>query len=300
MNVYLYQNNTEKVLKNIYIWEYVKPDYLCFTANTAGSTIKLNKEWNPTAVTLETSTDWESWSTYTFWNTITLSNIWDKIYFRNTSETDTWFSTGAGDYYQFVMTWSINWSWDINFLLNKNSTTTVSSYCYFRLFDYCTSLKTSPSLPATTLAYYCYWYMFEGSGITKTPALPATTLAEWCYYRMFTGCTSLTECTSIPATVVADSCCWAMFTGCTNLTTIPALPATTLVNGCYSDMFYWCSKIKISATQTWAYQTAYRIPTTWTWSSASYALYNMFYNTGWTYKSDPSINTTYYTSNTVV
>ena len=46
------------------------PDYLCFTANTAGSTVQLWKNWSPTPVTLETSTDWENWSTYTFsWDT---------------------------------------------------------------------------------------------------------------------------------------------------------------------------------------------------------------------------------------
>ena len=60
------------------------------------------------------------------------------------------------------------------------------------------------------------------------------------------------------------------------------------------------SKIKISSTQTRAYQTPYRIPTTWTGTDASNALYRVFYQTWWTYTSDPSINTTYYTSNTVV
>jgi hypothetical protein len=50
----------------IYMWrEYIMPDYLCFTANTAGSTVALNKTGSPTAVTLETSTDGANWSSYT-------------------------------------------------------------------------------------------------------------------------------------------------------------------------------------------------------------------------------------------
>jgi hypothetical protein len=80
-----------------------KIEYLCFTANTAGSTVKLIKNGNPTAVTLETSTDGSNWSTYTFGSTITLSNIGDKVYWRNTSETTTGFSINVSNYYYFEM-----------------------------------------------------------------------------------------------------------------------------------------------------------------------------------------------------
>ena len=225
------------------------PDYLCFTANTAWSTIALNKSWTPTSVTLETSTNWTNWTTYTFWTTITLSNVWDKVYWRNTSETDTWFSIASNKLYQFSMTWSINWSGDINFLLNKNSTTTLSSNCYNYLFNSCYPLRTCPKLTATTLAESCYENMF---------------------YR------------------------------CSNLTTLPKLPATTLANNCYAYMFGNCSGIKISKTKTWSYQTAYRIPTTWTWTAWTWSLSYMFASTWWTFTWTPSINTTYYTSNTLV
>ena len=57
------------------MWREKEPDYLCFTANTAGSKVTLNKTGSPTAVTLETSTDGINWSTYTIGSTITLSNI---------------------------------------------------------------------------------------------------------------------------------------------------------------------------------------------------------------------------------
>ena len=91
-----------------------------------------------------------------------------------------------------------------------------------------------------------------------------------------------------------------MFYGCTSLTTIPALPATTLTESCYDSMFYGCSSIKLSSTKTGNYQTAYRIPRSGTGTTADYALSKMFTNTGGTFTGAPSINTTYYTSNTVV
>lgn len=265
-------------VKNIFIGEWEKPDYLCFTANTAGSTIKLGKAGSPTTVTLETSTDRDNWSTYTFWDVITLTNIWDSVYWRNTSETTTWFSlSSAMDYYHFVMTWSIAWSWDINFLINKHSTKTlVSHHCYVDLFNSCSQLTTPPELPATTLTSSCYLNMFNScSNLTKAPKLPATTLASSCYNNMFIACTKLEE--------------------------LPELPALTLPTYCYYQMFYWCSKIKISSSQSSTYATEYRIPKEWTWTQAdSTSVYYMFYNTWGSYATSPSINTTYYTSNTVV
>ena len=184
-------------ISKVFVWDkQVRPatpvelPYLCFTANTAWSTVQLTKTWSPTVVTLETSTDWNTWTTYTFWDTITLSNIGDKVYWRNTSGTDTWFSTGSSNLYQFVMSGSVAWSGDVNYLLNKNSTTTLSSdHCYRNLFYGCAALTSAPSLPATTLANYCYYNMFYWcKSLTTIPSLPATTLTSNCYYQMFYWC----------------------------------------------------------------------------------------------------------------
>ena len=65
-------------------------------------------------------------------------------------------------------------------------------------------------------------------------------------------------------------------------------------------MFRGCSKIKLSKTQTGEYQTEYRIPTSGTGVTAGIALNSMFTATGGTFKSSAAINTTYYTSNTVI
>lgn len=232
----------------IYMMREYIPWKLCFTANSANSTIQLTKTWSPITVNLETSTDGNNWTSYTMWTTITLSSAWSKVYFRNTG-TGTYFSYNGSNYYRFVMTWSIAASWNITYLCNKNWTDTVGDYCFYTLFYNCSSLTTPPELPATTLWIDCYENMF---------------------------------------------------TWCSNLVALPYLPALTLSNYCYSQMFYNCTNIKLSTTQTWEYQTPYRIPWEWTWTTWSRSLFNMFYGTWWTFTWNPTINTTYYTSNTVI
>lgn len=323
---------------------------LCFTAVT-NCTVKLTKNWTPTSVTLQYSTDESNWRTYTIGSDIAL-NAWWKIYFRNTSETDTWFSTNNSNYYKFVISWSVSASGDVTSLLNKNWTDTLSSSCLARLFEYNTWLTTPPELPSTNLASNCYGYMFRSctwlttapelpatnlesscyysmfssswlitppklpatilksscyenmfswcSSLTTCPSLPATTLASSCYVTMFRECTSLTACPSLPATTTYLMCYYFMFYWCTNLTTLPKLPTTSLEQMCYEWMFNWCTKIKLSTSQTGSYQTAYRIPPTWTGSTGYNSLNDMFTNTWWTFTWTPSINTTYYTSNTLV
>lgn len=164
---------------------------LCFTAVEANSTVQLNKNWSPAAVELEISTDWITWTDYTIGSAITLANVWDKVYIRNKSETDTWFTiVPQVDYYQFVMTWKIWASWNVTSLLNKNWTTTLSEYCYETLFSDCTSLTTAPELPSTILADKCYRYMFKNcTSLATLPELPAITLADSCYLGMFQWCT---------------------------------------------------------------------------------------------------------------
>lgn len=174
--------------------------------------------------------------------------------------------------------------------------TTLAVGCYQNMFYGCTSLTVAPELPATTLANFCYQSMFQGcTSLTTAPELPATTLKYGCYYSMFQGCTSLTSAPELPATTLGESCYEAMFQGCTSLTTAPELPATTLADHCYSNMFQGCAGLKISATQTGEYTTAWRIPSTGEIAAeATDWNKNMLTNTGGTFTANPSINTTYY------
>lgn len=99
---------------------------------------------------------------------------------------------------------------------------------------------------------------------------------------------------------MADYCYSYMFRGCTSLTTAPSLPATTLANYCYSYMFNGCTSIKIAISKSLEYDKEYRIPKSGNGVTAPVALNNMFTQTGGTFTGTPSINTTYYTSNTIV
>lgn len=184
--------------------------------------------------------------------------------------------------------------------------TNLATYCYERMFANCSSLTTLPTtlLPATNLATYCYSYMFLScTALTALPAglLPATTLQNYCYESMFRSCTGLTTLPNglLPATTLATYCYRYMFYGCNKLVDLPSLAATTLKNNCYQYMFGQCTVIKLSTTQVDDYQTPYRIPSSGTGTTASNALANMFTGTGGTFTGAPTINTTYYTSNTV-
>ena len=122
--------------------------------------------------------------------------------------------------------------------------TTLAYNCYSYMFSNCTSLTKAPELPAITLAERCYAYMFNGcTSITTAPDLSATTLVAQCYDNMFRGCTNLVNAPELSATTLADSCYNNMFRGCTSLTTAPELPITTLASGCYNYMFSGCTSL---------------------------------------------------------
>ena len=188
------------------------------------------------------------------------------------------------------MTGKISASENIQYLLDKTGELlSVSDYCYFSMFDGCTSLTTAPELPATTLAYACYAGMFMNcTSLTTAPALPATTLANYCYLSMFYGCSSLTTAPSLPATTLANSCYYAMFYGCSSLTTAPSLPATTLDVDCYNSMFRGCTNLKVN--QNGSGTKIFTCPST---SGVTTPVDSMFYGTGGSFTGDPTAGNTY-------
>ena len=125
-------------------------------------------------------------------------------------------------------------------------------------------------------------------------------LTDSCYEYMFYGCILLVLAPELPATTLASYCCHKMLYKCTSLTTAHALSVITLVDDCYWNMFNGRTNIKLSTTQTEDYQTPYRIHTSETGITADNALLDMFTNTSGAFTDTPEINTTYYTSNTVV
>lgn len=82
--------------------------------------------------------------------------------------------------------------------------------------------------------------------------------------------------------------------------TVAAGQHPALANSCYYSMFNGCTSIKLAISKSREYDKEYRIPKSGNGLTASSALNNMFTRTGGTFTGTPSINTTYYTSNTIV
>ena len=278
-------------------WRPEKPpeeytDCITFTGESSDFTLSIGgngaKEWDGT---VEYSTDHNTWAV---WDGTAVSSVDKKLYLRGSGNTKFYTSKGA----QLSLSARAACSGNIQTLLEYSNppTSILKNSCYQSMFKGCTNLITAPELPATTLASQCYSNMFfRCTSLTQAPELPATTLANHCYVYMFYGCTSLTQAPELPATTLELSCYQSMFNDCTNLTQAPKLPATTLAIQCYATMFKGCTSLKISATQSSEYPTAWRIPSSGTISSMA-AGWNpdMLTNTGGTFTGNPDINTTYY------
>ncbi len=253
----------------------VKP-YLEFKSSTP---MTITPNYTNTGITLQYSLDTITWTNIAAKGVTPSSSV---IYFRGraTGTKSLFTSIIASNAWIFTGASNLEVNGDITMLLqdvlgNIVSDTPLGLNAFGNMFLKCTSLVKAPSLPSTTLTSYCYSGMFQNcTSLITAPTLPSTTLGIGCYNNMFRGCTSLT--------------------------TLPALPATTLASNCYYNMFYGCTKIKLSATKTGGYVNEYRVPTVGTGVTADIALTNMFTNTGGTFKSTPTINTTYYTENQVI
>ena len=136
---------------------------------------------------------------------------------------------------------------DIRTLLDWDNYTTVNTEnaMFINLFENCSVLTSAPELPATSLAYNCYYCMFFGcTNLKSAPKLPAPTLTTCCYFAMFAMCTNLKTAPELPAETLAYQCYDSMFSGCTNLKTAPKLPAKNSRRECYASMFSGCTNLK--------------------------------------------------------
>ena len=216
---------------------------LCFTAESANSSVQLTAVGSAPTVTLIKSFDGVNWGDYAVGEVIDLPSIGKSVYLAAGEGGNETFGSSSSNYHQFVINGLVAASGDITSLRNFDlAQTTLVQYCYYRMFYGCTGLTSAPELPATTLALSCYYKMFgDCTGLTSAPELPATMLADYCYSEMFRGCTGLTSAPELPATTLVQYCYYRMFYGCTGLTSAPELPATTLAQYCYNRMFYGCT-----------------------------------------------------------
>ena len=185
--------NVEQWIKNNYG---SKCDALCFTAKYNNQTIQLTKVGNPDSINLQTSFDGRSWTHYNVEDIITVPNAGGKVYFKAVGSNHR-MAISPNDYHKFITTSEFEASGNVNSLLEEDEKTARTmglaneDFCYAYLFSG-TLLTTVPELPATTLAYGCYAFMFHNcSYLTTAPELPATTLTDNCYYSMFSGCGNL-------------------------------------------------------------------------------------------------------------
>ena len=163
------------------------------------------KNWDGT---LEYSTNTQNWSE---WDGAEIGSSDDgKLYLRGAGNTKLVDSSESG----FTLTDNkrIQCIGNIENLLDYVTVSAgnhpvMAAYCYYSMFQGCTSLTTAPQLPATALTKYCYYCMFQNCTSLTTPPsqLPATTLASYCYLNMFEGCTSLTGTIHCPASTSSDS-----------------------------------------------------------------------------------------------
>lgn len=130
--------------------EPVGPDYLCFKAEQAGSTLKIVKIGSPQDVSLEYSTDKTVWEPYSIGNLITLSNIGDRVYFRGVNSK---FASNASAFHQFVMTGLISASGNIMTIFDGTgqATSFSASYSMPYMFSRCTSLLSAPDILVNSL-----------------------------------------------------------------------------------------------------------------------------------------------------
>ena len=143
-------------------------------------------------------------------------------------------------------------------------------YVFYGLFNGNTALTDASGLllPAKTLAYGCYQYMFRDcKALTAAPALPAKTLADYCYAGMFDCCKALTAAPVLPATKLATSCYQYMFNGCSNLSSVTCR-ATEGIN-LNNSTYVWLYGVAATGTFTAATGTTWPagadgIPSGWT------------------------------------
>lgn len=223
---------------------YDAANYLCFTS-TGDSTVAMTQNGTPNTSAnkvIQYKLNGGQWQTWDL-SAVTLHDG-DKMYLKSVDEIP--MSESDYIYKKFVMTGSIAASGNVMSLLNFSDT--LPSYTFNSLFEYCTSLTTTPELPATTLAEHCYFGMFyECTSLTTTPALPATTLAQSCYRSMFYGCSSLTQAPELPATTLAIDCYTYMFYGCQKLNNITMLATNISATSCLNS---WVNGVASTGTFT--------------------------------------------------
>ena len=126
---------------------------LCFTAESANSSVQLTAVGSAPAVTLVKSFDGVNWEDYTVGEVIELPSIGDFVYLAAGEGGNETFGSSTSNYHKFVINGLVAASGDITSLRNFDLVqTTLATFCYSSMFQGCTGLTSAPELPATTLS----------------------------------------------------------------------------------------------------------------------------------------------------
>ena len=247
-----------------------------FTLNTAN----LSKNWDGTVYY---SYDHNSWNE---WDGSLLRAVRGKLYIRGINNT------------------RMNGTLTGNYTFELNGTNIMAYGNIENLFDYVKVLN-NQSIP---FYHNAMANLFNGQiALVRAPDFGTSPLVrqpddtsvsgmcEGIYYG-----SGIIDCPKIPTPAVDVKTFRSAFAFCSRLRSLPELLPTAIETNSYEYMFDSCPNIKMSTTRTGIYQNEYRIPAIGTGTAVSGGLSNMFSNTGGSFKSTPSINTTYYTSNTVI
>ena len=189
-----------------------------FVSSTA---MTITPKYTNSGVTLQYSLNGSTWTTIASGASTPSANI---IYFRGqaTGTKSLFTSYASSNAWTFAGATNLECNGKLDRLIQNTlgsdvDVLTIGTYCFASMF-YSSALITAPALPATTLAAWCYFAMFDScTSLTTVPKLPATVMAFNCYFAMFQFCTNLTTVPKLIATTLASQCYYGMFYGCTKL-----------------------------------------------------------------------------------
>lgn len=165
----------------------------------------------------------------------------DKIRFYRI-ETTSWRYSDS-DYVRFVIN-SGNVSGNIASLFGYVSTP--PAYACFNMFSGCGIVDASKlELPWTTLSEWCFGRMFLNcTKLTEPPYLPAETAVNSCYRLMFRQCTALKKISKMGCKHLAFASHYGMYQLCKGLEKVTLPLFDTYDNQALSFMFNGCSGLK--------------------------------------------------------
>lgn len=211
-------------LNSSYTPKYNHDRYLTFTNNHPKSTVTITlslegDKWTVQPV-LYYSYDTVNWSPVMYGTAYHIREQGSYIKFKGTNAT---LSQGTSKYLYFTVTGDATVSGDITSLLNSNGgNVDLPRCCFCSLFTDCKGIVDASRLrlPSTTLGTYCYYRMFFNClNLMHGPkVLPATYVPDYAYCAMFAECTALANMPELACTTIGSEACSSMFEGCSSLT----------------------------------------------------------------------------------